>query len=132
MVQRLKPSQVKELTRQPGIKAHRNGLRYKMKIKKGDTVQVISGDDKGRVGEVLATLPAKNMVVVDGVNLITRHRKPQRDGESGTIETKEGPIHVSKVMAYSKKKEVASKITFTFTSDGRKVRMLKKTGEILD
>ncbi|MDX2272523.1 MAG: 50S ribosomal protein L24 [Cyanobacteriota bacterium] len=132
MVRRLKPSQIKELTKRPGIQAHRNSLRYKMKIKKGDTVQVISGSDKGRIGEVLQTLPAKNMVIVEGVNIVTRHRKPQREGESGTIEKKEGPIPVCKVMAYSNKQKVASRIAYTFTPEGRKVRMLKKTGEILD
>jgi large subunit ribosomal protein L24 len=132
MSRRLKPSQIKELVKQPGIRPHRNGLRYKMRIKKGDTVQVISGKDKGRVGEVLRTIPAKNSVVVEGVNMITRHRKPTAEGESGTIETSEGPIHASNVMAYSKKQEVASRIGYTFTEDGRKVRVLKKTGEVLD
>ncbi|MGF1577271.1 MAG: 50S ribosomal protein L24 [Cyanophyceae cyanobacterium] len=132
MARRLKPSQIKELVKQPGIRPHRNGLRYKMRIKKGDTVQVISGKDKGRVGEVLRTIPARNMVVVEGVNMVTRHRKPTSEGESGTIETNEGPIHASNVMAYSKKQEVASRIGYTLTEDGRKVRVLKKTGEVMD
>ncbi len=132
MPRRLKPSQVQELTKQPGIRPHRNSLRYKMRIKKGDTVQVISGRDKGTVGEVIRSIPAKNMVVVEGVNVITRHRKPQREGEPGTIEQVEAPIHVSNVMAYSKKESVASRIGYTLTSEGRKVRYLKKTGEIID
>lgn len=132
MSRRLKPSQIKELVKQPGIRAHRNGLRYKMRIKKGDTVQVISGKDKGRVGEVLRTIPAKNMVVVEGVNMVTKHRKPTSEGESGTIETAEGSIHASNVMAYSKKQEVASRIGYSILQDGRKVRVLKKTGEVID
>ncbi|WP_017325550.1 50S ribosomal protein L24 [Synechococcus sp. PCC 7336] len=132
MARKLKRSQIAALAKQPGIRAHRNSLRYKMKVKKGDTVQVIAGSDKGTVSEILFTLPARNMVVVDGVNIRTRHIKPQREGESGRIETSEAPIHVSNVMAYSKKEEVASKIAYTFTPEGRKVRMLKKTGEILD
>jgi large subunit ribosomal protein L24 len=72
------------------------------------------------------------MVLVEGVNIVTYHRKPQREGESGRIETKEAPIPVCKVMAYSKKQEVASRIGYQITADGRKVRVLKKTGEILD
>lgn len=132
MARRLKRSQILQLVKRPGIRPHRDGLRYSMKIKQGDTVQVIAGDDKGKVGEVLRTLPAKNMVVVEGVNIVTRHVKPRQEGESGSIDTREGPIHVSNVMAYSKKQEVASKIAFSVTPEGRKVRMLKATGEILD
>lgn len=132
MPRRLKPSQVKELVKQPGIRPHNNSLRYKMRIKKGDTVQVISGRDKGAVGEVIRAIPAKNMVVVEGVNRMVRHRKPQREGEQGTIETVEAPIHVSNVMIYSKKEAVVSRVGYTLTPEGRKVRYLKKTGEILD
>lgn len=106
--------------------------RYKMHVKKGDTVQVISGHDKGKVGEILRTLPKLSKVVVKGVNVRTKHVKPQQEGESGQIATFEGPIHSSNVMLYSTQEKVASRICYTFTEDGRKVRMLKKTGEILD
>ncbi|MFS8867049.1 50S ribosomal protein L24 [Synechococcus sp. H65.1] len=132
MVRPLKPSQIRRLIRQPGVRKHRNSLRYKMRIKKGDLVQVISGDDKGKVGEVLRVFPERNMVLVEGVNIVTYHRKPQREGEKGRIETKEAPIHACKVMLYSKKHEVASRVGYQITADGRKVRVLKKTGEILD
>ncbi|MEC4804665.1 MAG: 50S ribosomal protein L24 [Jaaginema sp. PMC 1079.18] len=106
--------------------------RYKMHVKKGDTVQVISGKDKGKVGEVLEAIPKKSQVVVKGVNIRTKHVKPQQDGESGRIDTYEAPIHSSNVMLYSEKQKVASRISYTFTEEGRKVRMLKKTGEIID
>lgn len=106
--------------------------RHKMHVKMGDTVQVISGKDKGKVGEILKTIPSESQVVVKGVNIRTKHVKPQQDGESGQISTYEAPIHSSKVMLYSVKEKVASRICYTFTDDGRKVRMLKKTGEILD
>jgi large subunit ribosomal protein L24 len=106
--------------------------RYKMHIKKGDTVQVISGAEKGKVGEIVQTLPKLSKVVVKGVNVKTKHVKPQQDGESGQITTFEAPIHSSNVMLYSNKQKVASRICYTYTEDGRKVRMLKKTGEILD
>mgnify|MGYP002785676317 CR=1 FL=1 len=106
--------------------------RQKMHVKKGDTVQIIAGADKGKVGEILATFPQLSKVIVKGVNIKTKHVKPQQEGESGRIVTQEGPIHSSNVMLYSTKQNVASRICYTFTEDGRKVRMLKKTGEIID
>ena len=112
--------------------ANTQAVRCKMHIKKGDTVQVVTGKDKGKVGEVTAVFPKKSQVVVDGVNIRTKHVKPQQEGESGQIVTSEFPIHSSNVMLYSTKQKVASRVAHTFTEDGRKVRMLKKTGEIID
>jgi len=106
--------------------------RHKMHVKKGDTVQVISGKDKGKVGEILLTMPKDSKVVVKGVNMRTKHVKPRQEGESGQIVTSEAPIHSSNVMLYSDKQKVASRVCYTFNADGRKVRMLKKTGEIID
>jgi large subunit ribosomal protein L24 len=106
--------------------------RHKIHVKTGDTVQVISGKDKAKVGEVIRVLPKKSQVVVKGVNIKTKHVKPQQEGESGQVQTYEFPIHSSNVMLYSTKQNVASRVCFTFTDDGRKVRMLKKTGEIID
>lgn len=106
--------------------------RYKMHVKKGDTVQVITGSDKGKVGEILRVLPKVSKVVVKDVNVRTKHVKPRQEGESGQITTFEAPIHSSNVMLYSTKENVASRVCHTFTEDGRKVRMLKKTGEIID
>lgn len=107
-------------------------VRYKIHVRKGDTVQVIAGRDRGKVGEVLTVIPKTSQVVVEGVNIRTKHVKPQQEGESGQIVTQEGPIHSSNVMLYSEKEKVASRVAYTFTEDGRKVRMLKKTGEIID
>jgi large subunit ribosomal protein L24 len=121
-----------------GLQAAKKGsaknspVRHKMHVKKGDTVQVISGHDKGKVGEILRTLPKVSKVVIKGVNLRTKHVKPQQEGESGQIVTFEAPIHSSNVMLYSTKQKVASRVCYTFTEDGRKVRMLKKTGEVID
>ena len=103
-----------------------------MHVKRGDTVQVISGSDKGKVGEIVKVLPKQSKVVVEGVNVKTKHAKPQQEGESGQITTFEAPIHSSNVMLYSTKEKVASRICYTYNDDGRKVRMLKKTGEIID
>jgi len=106
--------------------------RYAMHVKKGDLVQVITGRDKGKVGEILKSIPEASKVVVRGVNFRTKHVKPRQEGEAGQIVTEEAPIHSSNVMLYSEKQKVASRISYTFTDDGRKVRMLKKTGEIID
>ncbi|NJN29076.1 MAG: 50S ribosomal protein L24 [Synechococcales cyanobacterium RM1_1_8] len=103
-----------------------------MHVKKGDTVQVITGKDKGKVGTVLQVLPKMSRVVVEGVNIRTKHLKAKAEGESGQIDTREASVHSSNVMLYSTKEKVASRICYTFTEDGRKVRKLKKTGEIID
>jgi large subunit ribosomal protein L24 len=107
-------------------------VRHRMHVKKGDTVQVISGKDKAKVGEVLRVLPQKSQVVVKGVNIKTKHIKPQQEGESGQVQTYEFPIHSSNVMLYSTKQNVASRVCYTYDDKGRKVRKLKKTGEIID
>lgn len=107
-------------------------VRYKMHVKKGDTVQIISGKEKGKIGEILQTFPKTSSVIVKGVNVRTKHVKPQQEGESGQIQTFEAPIHSSNVMLYSTKQKVASRVCYTFNADGRKVRMLKKTGEVID
>ena len=91
-------------------------VRTKMRIKKGDTVQVISGKDKGKTGEVLRT----------------RHVKPTQEGESGRIVTEEASLHASNVMLYSTAKKVASRVEIVVEKDGTKKRRLKKTGEIID
>ncbi|MFE4107128.1 50S ribosomal protein L24 [Almyronema epifaneia] len=106
--------------------------RQKMHVKKGDTVQVISGRDKGKVGEIISVLPKQSQIIVEGVNIRTKHVKPRQEGESGQIVTSEFPIHSSNVMLYSEKEKIVSRVCYTFTAEGRKVRMLKKTGEIID
>jgi large subunit ribosomal protein L24 len=110
----------------------KNTSPAKMHVKQGDTVQVIAGRDRGKVGEVIKAIPALSQVVVKGVNVRTKHAKPQAEGESGQIITFEAPIHSSNVMLYSNKEKVASRACYTITEDGRKVRQLKKTGEIID
>jgi large subunit ribosomal protein L24 len=106
--------------------------RIKMRLRKGDTVQVISGKDKGKTGEVLRTLPYENRVVVQGVNLRTRHVKPTQEGESGRIVTEEASLHASNVMLYSTSQKVASRVEMVTEKDGTKKRRLKKTGEVID
>jgi len=105
---------------------------HRMHVKKGDTVQVITGKDKGKVGEVLNAFPKDSTVVIKGVNIRTKHVKPKQDGESGQITSYEAPVHSSNVMLYSTKQKVASRVAYTVNSEGRKVRTLKKTGETID
>ena len=106
--------------------------RIKMKIRKGDTVQIISGKDKGKTGEVIQTLPYENRVLVEGINQRTKHVKPSQEGETGRIETNEASLHASNVMIYSTKEKVSSKVEIFVDKDGSKKRRLKKTGELID
>ncbi len=106
--------------------------RIKMRIRKGDTVQVIAGKDKGKTGEVLRTLPNENRLIVEGINMRTRHEKPTQEGESGRIVTEEASLHASNVMLYSTAKKVASRVEIVVEKDGSKKRRLKKTGELID
>ena len=106
--------------------------RIKMRLKQGDTVQVISGKDKGKTGQVIRTLPYENRVVVEGINIRTRHVKPAQEGESGRIVTEEASVHASNVMLYSTSQKVASRVEIVVDNDGNKKRRLKKTGEFLD
>ncbi|AFY72910.1 ribosomal protein L24, bacterial/organelle [Synechococcus sp. PCC 7502] len=108
-----------------------NATSFKMHVKKGDTVQIISGSYKGKVAKILAVFPKTSTVLVEGVNLKTKHVKPQGESQPGEIVTREFPIHSSKVMVYSDKEKLASRIGYTVTEAGKKVRTLKRTNEIL-
>ncbi|HDN59261.1 MAG: 50S ribosomal protein L24 [Candidatus Neomarinimicrobiota bacterium] len=101
-----------------------------LKIKKGDTVIVISGDDKGKVGKVLKVFPKKQRVIVEGVNFIKRHTRPSQKNPQGGIIEKEAPIHISNVMLWFNNER--TKVGFKVLKDGKKVRYSKKTGEIID
>lgn len=102
-----------------------------MHIKKGDKVQVISGEYKGHVGEVLKAFPKENRVIVQGANIQTKHQKAtQMGGESGRIE-REGAINASKVLLYSEELKKGVR-TQTKIIDGKKVRVCAKTEEKFD
>ncbi|MDO4593986.1 MAG: 50S ribosomal protein L24 [Tissierellia bacterium] len=102
-----------------------------MHIKKGDKVQVISGKYKGVTGEVKRAFPKENKVIVEGVNIQKKHKKPTQMGEEGGIIDQEGKIHASNVLLYSEelKRGVRTSIEFV---DGKKVRVCKKTNEKFD
>lgn len=99
------------------------------KIKKGDTVRVITGKDLGREGKVLAVNTKKNTVLVEGVNMITKHQKPSAANANGGIVNKEAPIQVSNVMYVHKGQP--TRIGFK-VENGKKVRFAKKTGDVVD
>ena len=98
-----------------------------MRVKKGDTVQVLSGKDKGKTGEVLEILPKTNKIVVKGINIIKKHSKPRKQGEEGGILSMEGAIHVAKVNVVCPKCGKATKVGYS-EEKGEKVRVCKKCG----
>ena len=100
-----------------------------LKIKKGDTVKVIAGKDKDKEGKVIAVDPKKNTVLVEGVNMITKHTKPSMANQQGGIIHQEGPIDISNVMYVHKGK--ATRVGFKMDGD-KKVRFAKATGEVID
>ncbi|MDD5823754.1 MAG: 50S ribosomal protein L24 [Firmicutes bacterium] len=101
-----------------------------MQIKKNDTVVVISGKDKGKTGTVLRTIPKENKVVVEGVNMQTKHAKATRTSAS-EIKHIEGPIDASNVMFYDKQAKTGTRLGVEI-KDGKKVRVSKKTGAVVD
>ncbi|KAL2928166.1 50S ribosomal protein L24 chloroplastic [Bienertia sinuspersici] len=107
-------------------------LLHKMHVKVGDTVKVIAGGEKGKIGEITQIFKHNSTVIIKDINLKTKHVKSKAEGEQGQIIKIEGPIHSSNVMLYSKEKEVASRVGHQILEDGRKVRYLIKTGEIID
>lgn len=100
-------------------------------VKTGDTVVVISGDDKGAKGEVIAVSPKEGKVIVKGVNIIHKHVKPRKQGEAGGIVDAEGAIYASKVQIYCSKCGKATRIKHKILDDGKKVRVCAKCGENL-
>lgn len=101
----------------------------KIHVRKKDTVVVISGKDKGKVGEVLAVYPKKSTVLVKDVNVVTKHQKPSKANVQGGIINREAAINSSKVMLYCTKCKSATRISNKLLDDGTKVRVCKKCGE---
>jgi large subunit ribosomal protein L24 len=103
----------------------------KLKIKKGDKVVVITGKDKGKTGEVLRVLPKDGRVVVQGVNMVKRHTRPAM-GQPGGIVEKEATIHVSNIAHIDPKSNKPTRVGYKELEDGRKVRVARRSGEVLD
>ncbi|WP_373487694.1 50S ribosomal protein L24 [Blastomonas sp.] len=101
------------------------------KIKKGDSVVVLSGKDKGRTGTVSQVMPKDGKVLVSGINVMTRHRKPSQANPQGGLDRVEAPMHISKVAVADPKTGAATRVRFE-TVDGKKVRVAVKSGEKID
>jgi large subunit ribosomal protein L24 len=102
-----------------------------LKIKRGDTVVVISGKEKGERGEVKQVLPEENWVVVEGLNVRTRHAKPTQNNPQG-LYTFEAPLHVSNVMLVDPNSGDPTRVGYRFTDSGEKIRVARKSGKDID
>jgi large subunit ribosomal protein L24 len=102
-----------------------------MHVKKGDKVMVISGKDKGKTGNILASFPKQNRVLVEGVNIVKKHAKPSQINPQGGIISQEAPIHVSNVMPIDPKSGKPTRVGYK-EENGKKVRVAIKSGEVLD
>jgi large subunit ribosomal protein L24 len=101
-----------------------------MKIKKGDQVEIIAGKDRGKRGKVMQVLPSESRVVVEGANLVKRHRKPRKEGEKGERIERPAPLHVSNVMLVCPETGKPTRIGYRIEG-GEKVRISKKSGKAL-
>lgn len=99
-----------------------------MRVKKGDTVVVIAGKDKGKKGSVVKVFPKANRVLVEGVNVITKHQKPSAINPQGGIINKEAPIHISNIMPLDPETGKGTRVRFEM-KDGKKVRVAVKSGK---
>lgn len=104
----------------------------KVRIKRNDIVKVISGKEKGKKGKILMVFPAEQKVIIEKLNIVKRHTKPSQKMRQGGIIEKEGKIHISNVMMVCNKCDRVTRISIKILENGKKVRICKKCGEILD
>jgi large subunit ribosomal protein L24 len=104
---------------------------FKSKIKKGDRVVVLTGRDKGKVGEVLRVMPAEERAVIQGVNMVKRHTRPSMQNPGGIVE-KEASIHLSNLSHLDPKDSKPTRVGYSILDDGRKVRVARRSGERID
>lgn len=116
----------------PRVKKVLESHNNKLHVKKDDTVIVISGKDKGKKGRVIAAYPRENRVLVEGVNMMKKHQKPNQQNPQGGIIEQEAPIHVSNVMHVDPKSGKVTRIGYKVLDNGKKVRIAKKSGEAID
>ena len=101
----------------------------KLKIRKGDLVQVMAGDSKGTQGKVLEVLLSENRAIVEGANMVSKHTKPNAANPNGGIIKKEAPLHISNLMVVDAKSGKPSRVGKSKNADGKSVRIAKKSGE---
>jgi large subunit ribosomal protein L24 len=107
-------------------------MAEKFRIRKGDRVIVLAGRDRGRQGEVLRVLREERRVLVQGVNMVKRHTRPSAQTGTGGIIEKEAPVHISNVACIDPKTGQRTRVGYKHLEDGRKVRVAKRSGEVLD
>ena len=103
--------------------------KVKLHVKKGDQVKVLAGDDKGKTGKVLRVYPTENRALVEGVNMVTKHRKPSAQNTSGKIEKLEAPVHVSNLMVVVG--GTPTRIGRKLNENGKLQRVAKRTGDLI-
>ena len=114
-----------------GTKLNKNNAKFqKFKLKKGDTVVVLSGKDKGKEGEIINIVPTKSRVVVSGVNVVKKHEKPSFQSQGGIVE-KELSVHISNIALADPKTGKATRVGYTTDKNGVKQRVAKKSGEVI-
>ena len=101
-----------------------------MKIKKGDTVQIITGNEAGKAGRVIKVFPVKDRVVVEGLNMVKKHTRPNQGNPQGGIVEKEAAVHISNIMLIVGGKP--TRLGFKILEDGRKVKYAKQSGEVIN
>jgi len=101
-------------------------------VRKGDTVVVVAGKERGKRGRVLRVIPEKSRVVVERINMIKKHQRPTQKLRQGGIIEREGPIHLSNVMLVDPTSDKPTRIGMRALTDGKKVRVARKSGEIID
>lgn len=107
-------------------------MKDKVHVKKGDNVYILNGKDRGKKGKVLNVFPSKHMVLVEGINMITKHVKPRSQFQQGGIIHQEAPIYADKVMLVCSKCGAPTKTGKKFLDNGSKAKICKKCGEVLD
>jgi len=110
------------------LESHNN----KLHVKKDDNVIVITGKDKGKKGRVIAAYPRQNRVLIEGVNMVKKHTRPSQQNPQGGIIEQEAAIHVSNVMHIDPKSGKPTRIGYKVLDSGKKVRVAKKSGEVID
>jgi large subunit ribosomal protein L24 len=101
------------------------------RLKKGDMVKILAGKDKGKTGKVLKTIPEKGKVVIEKINIIKKHQKPNQKSKVGVVE-KEGSVHISKVGLLCNKCNTAVRIKSKILEDGKKVRLCSKCNDVIN
>lgn len=106
-------------------------MTIKLKIRKGDTVTVLTGKDKGRSGEVVKVFPSENRALVRGINMVKRHQRQSASSEGGIV-SREASLHISNLALLDPADNKATRVGFKTLEDGRKVRFAKRSGEVID